>query len=53
MHRHKDRNIYKHENVKLIKQNLSKTSSILIRFDCLFTINKINKTHSDITNINE
>ena len=25
-----------------------KTNSILIRFDCLFTINKISKTHSDI-----
>ena len=36
------------------KYNLYKTNSILIvRFDCLSTISKIYKTHSDVKNINE
>ena len=51
--RHTDRNPCKHGNVKIIKYNkIYIKKSVLIRFDCLFTINKIYKAHSDIKNIN-
>ena len=39
----------KHRNVKIFNYNKRKTNSIeIFRFACLFTINRIYKTHSEI-----
>ena len=48
-----DMHTCKHKNIKIFKHNKRKTNSIqTIRFDCLFTINRIYKTHLN-TSVNK